>query len=440
MKTILIGLVVAIIASGVSYQLAYERGQAEGLAEGLEADRLARMVEETQDLEFPGMAGEIRDVLLIPDPIERVRVLAEIFGELDSSHLDAVLHAYETVLFQAGDPEIVLVAQWWTRFDPEGAFQWTRRNWEARVPTVVGAVIREWARIDPERAYEVVGPYNTGEHPLAPYVYALVVGWEESGKPGLDNLLMKMSGPHAQRATTATLRRRVRRLGAEGAIAWAEALPEGSQNNAFQRLASALAEIDPQQATEFAERHMGSGQGRWLPRRVGTRWAKFDPEAAMAWLGSLPPGEERDDGVTESFRRWLRGDRSGAHAWIRSLPGREEDPGWAEPAFALYSLDIAVESPEEAVAFADANIRNSERRSPGVGNPVRYWLLQDEPAALAWLAESDFDEKTKAKIAMVPDGMRANYERFFGGGKKQPVESESGLPPIPSQHQAPSAP
>ncbi|MDG2334574.1 MAG: hypothetical protein P8Q97_10155 [Myxococcota bacterium] len=420
MRTILIGLVIALFASGISYRLAYERGQAEGLAEGLEADRLARMVEKTQDLAFPGMAGEIRDVLLIPDPIERVRVLAEIFSDLPPSHLDAVLHAYDTVIFQAGDPEVILVAQWWTRFDPEGAFRWTRRHWEARVPTVVSAVIREWARIDPEQAYEIVGPLNTGEHPLAPYVYALVVGWEESGKPGLDDLMIKMSGPHAQRATTATMRRRVRHLGAEGAIAWAEALPKESRNNAYQRLASALAEIDPQQATQFAERHMGSGEGRWLPRRVGTRWAKFDPQAAMIWLASLPPGEERDDGITESFRRWLKGNRSDAHAWVRSLAGREEDSAWAEPAFALYSLDIAVESPEEAVAFADANIRNSERRKPAVGNPLRYWLLQDETAALAWLAASDFDEKTKARIATIPDGLRTNYKLFLKQQHQKP--------------------
>jgi len=423
MKTILIGLAVALVASASAYQVAYERGQAEGLAEGLEADRLARMVEKTQDLEFPGMAGEIRDMLLIPDPIERVQVLAETFTELDPSHLDAVLHAYDSVIVQRGDPEIILVAQWWTRFDPEAAFKWTRLHWEARVPVVVSAVIREWARIDPEQAYEVVGPYNTGDHPLAPYVYALVVGWEESGRPGLDDTLAQMSGAHAQRATTATMRRRVRQLGADGAIAWAEALPQESQNNAYQRLASALAEVAPERAAEFAERHIGSGRGRWLPRRVGTRWAKYDPEATMAWLETLPPGDERDDGVTESFRRWLKGDRPSAHAWARSLPGREGDKSWSEPVIALYSLDIASNTPEEAVAFANANLRDPERRKSGVGNPLRYWILQDESAALAWLAESDFDEKTKTKIAIVPDGMRSSYERFV---KKTRPAPETG--------------
>ena len=140
----------------------------------------------------------------------------------------------------------------------------------------------------------------------------------------------------------------------------------------------------------------------------------------MIWLASLPPGEERDDGITESFRRWLKGNRSDAHAWVRSLAGREEDSAWAEPAFALYSLDIAVESPEEAVAFADANIRNSERRKPAVGNPLRYWLLQDETAALAWLAASDFDEKTKARIATIPDGLRTNYKLFLKQQHQKP--------------------
>jgi hypothetical protein len=412
MKTTLAWLSVILLGAAASYHFAYEKGHAVGLAEGLEADRVARMVEATQDLAFAGMAGEIRDVLLIPDPIKRVQVLAGILDELDPSHLDSVLHAYETVLFELGDPEIVLLAQWWARFDPEGAFRWTRYNWEARVPTVVGAIIREWAKVDPEAAYEVVGPFNTGDHPLAPYVYALVLGWEESGRPGLDNLRAKLSGPHAQRATTATMRRRVRRLGADGAIAWAEALPEVAQNNAYQRLASAIAEVDPQKAAEFAERHMGTGRGKWLPRRVASRWAKYDPEAAMAWLATLPPGLERDDAVSEGFRHWLGNDRLGAGEWLRAIANQGGDPRWVEPAVALYSLRISAESPAEAVAFAYENMRDPELRKAGVGNPVRYWLLQDEPAALAWLAESDFDEKTKGKIATIPAGLRANYERF----------------------------
>lgn len=413
MKTILAWLSIVLLGAAASYHFGYGKGHSAGLAVGLEADRLARMVESTEDLVFPGMAGEIRDVLLIPDPIRRVRVLAEILEELDPSHLDSVLDAYETVLFELGDPEIVLVAEWWARFDPEGAFRWTRHNWAARVPTVVAAVIRAWARIDPEAAYAIVGPFNTGEHPLAPYVMALVRGWEESGRPGLDEAMANMSGPHAQRATTATMRRRLRREGADRAIAWAESLPTASLNNAYQRLASVLAEVEPKRATEFAEKHMGSGKGLWLPRRVGTRWAKYDPEAAMTWLSTLPPNEERDDGVTESFRRWLRGDRRGAGVWARALPARGGDLRWAEPVIALYSLSIAVESPKEAVIFAYENIRDLELKRSGVGNPVRYWLLQDPTAASAWLAESDFDEQTKARIATIPEGFRVNYERFM---------------------------
>ena len=87
---------------------------------------------------------------------------------------------------------------------------------------------------------------------------------------------------------------------------------------------------------------------------------------------------------------------------------------------ALYSLRISAESPEEAVAFAYENMRDPELRKAGVGNPIRYWLLQDEPAALAWLAESDFDEKTKGKIVTIPDGLRANYERFVTKQKDIP--------------------
>ncbi len=168
MKSTLAWLLVILLSAFASYHFAYEGGYQSGLEAGLEADRVARMVAASEDLPFPGLTGEVRDVLLLPDPIERVQRLAELLRELEPSALPQVRQAYDSVLFDLGDPELVLLGEWWAKFDPESALDWTRGNWGTRVPRVVHAVIRAWARFDPEAAYAKAGPLNTEDQPFAP--------------------------------------------------------------------------------------------------------------------------------------------------------------------------------------------------------------------------------------------------------------------------------
>lgn len=405
-------LALLFLTAALTGMAAYQYGHELGLEQGLEADRLARIVE-TSDGDWPlsGTGAEVREALLLPDRVQRIQRVAELLNRLEPSALEPVRNAYDDVLFELGDAEIILLAEWWASFDPEAAFHWTRHNWESRVPSVVLGVVRAWARIDPLAAYATVGPFDSNERPLAPYVVAIVQGWAESGQPGLDTFMAGLSGSHLQRAHTTDTRRKVRQEGAEASIAWAEALPIAVRPVVFQRLASAIAEIDPIRAAAFAERHLEDHGVRWLPRRVGTRWAKADPQAAMEWLSTLPAGTQRDDGVTATYRRWLRVDTPGAHAWIDGLP-TDEEQRWVEPAVALYAVSIALESPREAADLANRRVLDPELKPGAVGNPVRYWLLMDEPAALSWLADSGLPEKIREKIKIVPDGFRVNYEMF----------------------------
>ncbi len=413
MKSTLAWLLVILLSAFASYHFAYEGGYQSGLEAGLEADRVARMVAASEDLPFPGLTGEVRDVLLLPDPIERVQRLAELLRELEPSALPQVRQAYDSVLFDLGDPELVLLGEWWAKFDPESALDWTRGNWGTRVPRVVHAVIRAWARFDPEAAYAKAGPLNTEDQPFAPYVMAIVQGWSESGMPGLDNFIAtKMSGPHQQRATTVNLRGKIRKEGTEATIIWAQSVPNEARLAVNQRVASALAEVDPLRATEFAEKYMEGAYGRFLPRRVATRWAKSNPLAAMEWLSTLPPGSNRDDGVAETFRRWLGSDRRTARAWMKKVVD-DPDGRWLEPAASLYALDTVLESPAEAAQWALDHVSDPELSPPAIGNSVRYWLLEDEAAATEWLAESGLPKELQAKILQIPDGFRVNYERFL---------------------------
>ena len=95
-----------------------------------------------------------------------------------------------------------------------------------------------------------------------------------------------------------------------------------------------------------------------FPRRIATRWVAHDPEAAMAWLATLPAGADRNDGVDGSVSdmgapattgrvRMDRRDR--APALERTRTGR------------LRARDREASEPKEAIELAqrisDAELR-----------------------------------------------------------------------------------
>jgi hypothetical protein len=369
-----------------------------------------------RDIQLWGVAAEVREILLQPDALVRAEALAALFQALEPEALEQVRDAYDSVFLDLGDLELELLAEWWTRFDPESAFEWTSSSWQASHPRVVHAVMRGWARRDPEgalRAAEQQPVYSIRR----PMVHAVLAGWEESGKPGAFEYVQALpQGQDRQRALYVLARRKVLRDGVEAAFRWAEAQPDGDGQfklNLFRRVASSAAEVEPERAAAWAAEHAGGPSGNGLPRRVGTRWAKRDPETAMRWLSTLEPGPNRNDGVQETYRTWLRFGFQDAFAW---LPSQPLEP-WLDPAVALYAQVLAPTAPREALDWAH-RISDEELRWPTVGRVWRVWALADEAAANAWLAQAELPDFYRERIPQIPEGMRRMAE--LGREEREP--------------------
>jgi hypothetical protein len=363
----------------------------------------------TDDFAAPGLTGEVRRVLLMPDLFERTGALAELLGRLGPESLEPVREAYDSVFLDLGETELVLFGEWWARFDPRSALAWTNFSWSTRgsLP-VLKAIMRAWGRSDPMAAIAAatVAP-NARMRRI--WTDSALRGWDESVHDGALEYAESLGhGEARQWALYIVTRRKLLRDGPEAAIAWAEALPDDDETfklNAFRRLAGGLAEIDPQLAVAFAERHLDGPYAKGLPRRIGIRWVVQDPEAAMHWLASLPPGPNRDDGVQETFGRWLGLSRSGAEEWYASV---EREP-WLDPAVSIYAkrLGREGEEPLEALRMAE-QIEDPELRNPTLGVIARGWLVRDEAAANAWLEQSDLPPEYIARIRVIPGAKRPN--------------------------------
>jgi hypothetical protein len=215
---------------------------------------------------------------------------------------------------------------------------------------VISAVYRSWAHVDPETAFAEVKRLGAPvQRELA--VDAVTLGWDESGHPGLLEYVRALeAGVERQRPAEVIARRRVATLGAEGAIAWLDSLPDDGFTFILRnRVASAAAETDPAAAAAWAEPRIAAAERpTGLPRRIGTRWVRSDGRAAMKWLASLPAGKDRNDGVAESFRDWMKIDPEDARAWAAERIAEEPLEAWSEPALSVHSRLISRAEPEAA--------------------------------------------------------------------------------------------
>lgn len=334
----------------------------------------------------PGAAVEqMRAALALAGPAERHEQVAALLRRSPPEALPGLREAFAEAPLDLGDPELVSFGMWWARFDGEGASDWAVSDWRTAHFPVVKNVFETWAHSDPELAYRRV--YGVRDNLREAAMRGAIAGWQRSGQPGLVEAVQSIQDERSRQLVAEHLARRVViERGIEGAIEWTDSIAERPfQRIMRQRVASAGTELgDAAAMAAWAGTGVTQGDERisGLPRRVGTRWVTRDPEAAFAWLASLPAGKDRDDGVMESYRDWLLHDREAARAWAE----QQEIEPWNEPAFALFLRQVADDDPERALADV-ARFSNEAERNRHTLMLAQRWIDRDPEAAGAWLAE-----------------------------------------------------
>lgn len=376
----------------------------------------------------PGLRADLHAALIHPDLQERTTRVAALLAPLGPEALGDVRAAYDGVVLDVGDVELVLLLDWWAGFDPEPALAWAHSSGIGWHPAVISAAVRSWARRDPDAASRGLRDLAVDDRLMTAGLLGLVRGWEESGRPGLEEYLERTAGGDEAsiRAIDALARGKVLRDGPEAGIAWAEGLPDrddGSPSdfkvNAYRRVASAVVGVDPQRAAEWIAGLRGGKYSSGLLFRTATSWAEHDGEAAMRWLSTLPADRDLPLAVQEAYRMWASRDRDAAFEWIRNA---KLEP-WLDPAVDTYAITRYRVSPQEAIDWA-LKIHDSQRREQVLVRIAATWLIDAPDDAQAWIDRSDLGEEAKQKIAKLRDQALARKQR--DERRKQLLSSRQG--------------
>ena len=358
------------------------------------------------EITYEGLVAVISD----PDEFARARKLGELLPALGPRGLPIVkqvIGQFASARIEMGASDYELLMRYWALHDAEGASRYAYGS--APRGYKVGAIyatVRPWMRDHPEEALAFLREWGAeqGDYGAAVQV-ALVQGWYDSGKPGLEEYVHDL-GPsfERQRALGAYLTAKIRAQGPQAAISWAEAVPEEDSAyrlEVFRSVGESLVPFDVEAAKRFCEAHCDGPNGNEVRAEIATRWAlngKGEGGAALEWLSSVPVNDQTEFAVRRTYSIWGDYEREAALAWMKPYVDGEL-PAWLRPALPIYVRLLGATSPEESLALVKKFFaKEGNLYDHWTVTIARPWRQRDEAAAEAWLANASLSPEALEKI------------------------------------------
>lgn len=345
--------------------------------------------------------ASLREILQHPDIFQRAERVGQFFQTAEPDQLDEVLHEFSTAALDRGDIEYALFGSWWARFDPMSAYGYADSVIRMEQPRVITEVLRTWAHTDPEGMLgSGVFSRATLQHWAAEpsLVDAVVVGWFESGRPGLAEFVLAQTEQETrQTALKAWVRMKVLRDGDRATLEWIQNL-DYHANDKRELLGGALSIIahqNPQLCIEWLDKAKESGMdtGTFVAR-IANAWGHHDPKAAMEWVLDFPETAERWRAIGHISRKWRRRNVSEMQDWLDTQDDTLDQRSIGLLRYGV--LTAVVEQNNYRVDWADlirraGLISEGNRRDINVLWVLQRWYVADPEAAQAWADSNPYE-------------------------------------------------
>lgn len=271
----------------------------------------------------------------------------------------------------------------WAATDPQGAIAFfvEKHPWSA------GQVLREWMRLDPERA--ITQMLAGGEKNVGMLVDAI------------EEVVRVAPGRLAEVASKSPGRVGAGGTGAESAFAL-------------------FAKRDPEAAMIAAESVIGPMRAGALAG-VGKTWAETDAPAALGWAEAMPKGEARDAAMRAVFVGWAKNDPLAALAKIDLAPAARRD-SWSD--VGAHVLEAAAKNDWEGTLrwLRDNPGKLGQASLNGLNEALSPRLKADPLGALQSLQKSGLPTFSNGFY----DVDTATYDAIWKWVDDQPVNSFTG--------------
>jgi hypothetical protein len=278
---------------------------------------------------------------------------------------------------------IAAVVQQWARADPPGAFTAAlRERHDNDLRNQLGeAAAAEWVAVNPEAALARVAsaPRQWLEKPAEWVLGALakVDPWRAAGFIGTK------ATPRAPEHIFRGIASQLGAISIDEALQWASTLSTSRLQDEVKRAAwQGFAQADPARAASVAAGHqLSKRQSEEIYRTIAAFWSRKDPTAALAWIGSLPDGERKNEAFQSFGPDWSTLSKAEFRTLIDATP-RED----AKIQFAVrFAGELARKDVPGALAWA-ASLPEVNLRAKTMRPIIAEWSATDPAAAVQYAA------------------------------------------------------
>ena len=168
------------------------------------------------------------------------------------------------------------------------------------------------------------------------------------------------------------------------ALAWAQSLPADNaavRNSAISNVLKSWTITDPSGAATYIQQNLTTDPafGK-LATEVVNNWGNFDPQSALTWAQSLPPGSTQTSVVTAAITQLAKVDPQAAWNDALQLSGSSQDK-----ALSQVISSWATQQPDQAAA-AVQNLPEGKNLDSATAAVAKNWLIQDPGAASQWIS------------------------------------------------------
>ena len=334
------------------------------------------------------------------DSRERTANLAAFAASLEPEHA-AVVEELATDFHRRhrAIDDLILVNAW-ARLDPLGAAERAMLAQATIAEAARADTIREWAEVDPIAATAGLAARESAVE------RALVIGWYESGQPGLEDYIFQQGVSRSGQNMLATYAAEiVADAGPDALVAWMDGIRERTDLpmillvHVHRKGISALVRAGADRAIAYCDLHCDKPYADSARARLTDRLSLTGQgETAMRWLARSEDAEpdERGRAGRIALRGWMREAPEEALAWADASLEANEGAAWFVPLGRLALVVHTRRNPERALDWVPI-LPDEQEREDALVRIGRRWLELDAEAGEAWIESSPLDEDARTR-------------------------------------------
>lgn len=269
----------------------------------------------------------------------------------------------------------------------------------------IGQIASSWSRQDPAKALEWANGLDSFDQKkqALKQIYATLT---DADPAACVARLSEIDDPKMRAEITASVVGRWATLEPAKALAWSRALPPEERNAALRQIAGSQIDGNPalarqvfdQMIQQFSPDEWNQSETRDTAARMASELAETDPQAAAKFADALPVGTAQEEAYAHVIGAWSRYAPAEAEAWLDQMPAG----GIRDRAASTFAGTMAASDPAKAYQWA-VSIADPALRRDAAAQSLQAWKangqLEQARSALEQadvFSEQDLSELRKA--------------------------------------------